>query len=197
MRIYETTFIVNPQTDDASIDRDVTSVFNLITADGGKIVYENRMGTRRLAYPIQKLTQGYYTTLVYESEPEILPKLERHFKLGETYMRHLTIRFEGDVSKLGQIPEYGAPGEHTRDGRSRDDRPSDEKGVEGRRSEEKPAPEATATEPKVETETTPTTEAPAVTAETETTTTESDVKQADDTAPIATNPPEITEEDEL
>ena len=62
MRTYETTFIVNPQTDNATIDSQVGAISKLISDNGGEIINENRMGTRRLAYPIQKLTQGilYY-----------------------------------------------------------------------------------------------------------------------------------------
>ncbi|RKX26802.1 MAG: 30S ribosomal protein S6 [Candidatus Zixiibacteriota bacterium] len=109
MRVYETTFVINPQTDDTSIDKQVVSVSDIITGGGGKILYENRMGTRRLAYPIQKLTQGYYTTFVYESTSDILPRLDRHFILGEEYLRHLTILFEGDLEKLLSRDEVEEP----------------------------------------------------------------------------------------
>ncbi|MBU8932786.1 MAG: 30S ribosomal protein S6 [candidate division Zixibacteria bacterium] len=100
MRVYETTFVVNPQTDDVAIDKQVGAISEIISASGGKILHENRIGTRRLAYPIKKLTQGYYATFVYEGTPQILPKLDRHFSLGEEYLRHLTILFEGDLKKL-------------------------------------------------------------------------------------------------
>ena len=97
MQIYDTTFIINPQTDDASIDRDVRSVADLITKNGGKILEEDRMGTRRLAYDIRGLTQGYYTCFIYEA-PSAVPKLlDRHFHLGEGFLRHLTIRFDGEL----------------------------------------------------------------------------------------------------
>ncbi len=107
MSIYETTFIINPQTDDDSIDREVRSISDLITSNGGKIVHEDRMGTRRLAYPIKGLTQGYYTSVIFEGVGQILPVLDRHFKLGEAFIRHLTIRYEGDirVSAEAQKPE--------------------------------------------------------------------------------------------
>jgi small subunit ribosomal protein S6 len=98
MRLYETTFIVNPQTDDATIERQVQDVANLIATTGGKIVRDNRMGTRRLAYPIQGLTQGYYSNLVFEAPPDLLKELERHFRLGEAYLRHLTVVFEGSLT---------------------------------------------------------------------------------------------------
>ncbi len=100
MILYETTFIVNPQSDDSVIDEKVKAVAEVISSNGGKIIHEDRMGTRRLAYPIDKLHQGYYATFLYEAEQSVLPILERHMKLGEEYMRHLTIRFEGDPEKL-------------------------------------------------------------------------------------------------
>ncbi|MEA2030352.1 MAG: 30S ribosomal protein S6 [candidate division Zixibacteria bacterium] len=100
MRVYETTFLINPQTDDSTIDKHVVSVSDIITGGGGKILHENRIGTRRLAYEIKKLTQGYYTSFVYEGTPKILSRLDHHFKFGEEYLRHLTILFEGNLEKL-------------------------------------------------------------------------------------------------
>jgi small subunit ribosomal protein S6 len=108
MGIYDTTFIVNPQIDDATIDREVQSVSDLISNNGGKIIHENRVGTRRLAYSIKGLTQGYYTTLIFEGPSRILPVLDRHFKLGEFFVRHLTILYEGDVMALTE-PEKTKP----------------------------------------------------------------------------------------
>ncbi len=100
MRVYETTFIVNPQTDDATIDQHVAAVSDLITGQGGKMLHEDRMGTRRLAYPINKLTQGYYHSFIYEASNDVLPVLERHFRLNDQYLRFLTVMFEGDLTKL-------------------------------------------------------------------------------------------------
>ncbi len=105
MRIYETTFIVNPQTDDSSIDGSVKSVTDIITHNGGKILHEDRMGTRRLAYEIQGLNQGYYTSIVFEGEITILPLLKQHFKLGESYMRDLTVQFEGSLDDRQRRPD--------------------------------------------------------------------------------------------
>jgi small subunit ribosomal protein S6 len=111
MSIYDTTFIVNPQTDDATIDRGVQSVSDLITDNGGKIIHQDRIGTRRLAYPIKGLTQGYYTTLIFEGPSQILPVLDRHFKLGEVFVRHLTILYERDTKALTEPEKAEAPTE--------------------------------------------------------------------------------------
>lgn len=104
MRRYETTFVVNPQADDATIDRQVTAVTDLIKNDGGQILHEKRIGTRRLAYPIAGLNQGFYASIIFESEAVVLPKLERHYKLEEPYVRHLTIRYEGQLPAEDEAP---------------------------------------------------------------------------------------------
>ena len=111
MILYETTFIVNPQSDDAVIEEKVKAISELILANGGKIVHEDRMGTRRLAYPINKLHQGYYATFLHESDKSVLAILDRHMKLGEEYMRHLTIRFEADPERVygDKKDDYYAP----------------------------------------------------------------------------------------
>lgn len=96
MPFYETTFIINPQADDATIDRQVKAVSDLITQSGGKIIMENRMGTRKLAYLIGDLAQGYYANLVFETVVETLIPLDKHFRLNEEYVRNLTVRYERD-----------------------------------------------------------------------------------------------------
>jgi small subunit ribosomal protein S6 len=140
VRTYETTFVVNPQTDNATIDQTVRAVGELITSSGGKIIKESHMGTRKLAYPILGLSQGYYATFYFESEPAVLPILERHFKLEEPYVRHLLIRFDGD-------PRWLEPDEEERDSRTRAPEPARPVGGgrrpegNGRREEPKPVAE--------------------------------------------------------
>ena len=103
MRLYETTFIVNPQTDDATINEQVKAVTDIITNAGGKIVYENLMGTRRMAYPIKKLSQGYYANFIFEAPKTVVAEINHHIRMNEAYLRHLTIVYEG------QIPDKNAP----------------------------------------------------------------------------------------
>ncbi len=96
MRTYESTFILSPQADDAAFDQQIKAITDLIGSNDGKIVQEDRWGIRRLAFPIQKFTQGYYTRLVFEGNNALLADLERFYKLEEPYIRYLTILFEGD-----------------------------------------------------------------------------------------------------
>ncbi len=114
MRIYETTFVINPQTDDASISRDIQSVTSLITQGGGRILHEDRLGTRRLAYEIKKQTHGYYTSIIFEATTPVLQLLERHFRLGETYLRHLTVLCERDLKEPTAPEEAAAADQETK-----------------------------------------------------------------------------------
>ncbi|MBN2227550.1 MAG: 30S ribosomal protein S6, partial [candidate division Zixibacteria bacterium] len=96
MRLYETTFILGPQADEATFDRQIKAISDLIERNQGKIVKEQRTGIRRLAYPIRKFTQGYYTRFIFEGNNTLLNELERFYKLEEPYIRFLTVVFEGD-----------------------------------------------------------------------------------------------------
>lgn len=100
MNRYDTTFIVNPQVGDEGINASVKEVTDLITSFKGEVLRENRIGSRRLAYPIQRQSHGYFVSLIYDGPAEVLKELEKRFKLGESYLRHLTIRHDGDPMRL-------------------------------------------------------------------------------------------------
>ncbi|MCP4684354.1 MAG: 30S ribosomal protein S6 [bacterium] len=146
MRLYETTFIVNPQSDDAAIDRQVSAVSELIKNNEGEIVKEDRIGTRRLAYSLAGLTQGFYASVIFKAPTSVLPILERHYKLEEPYIRYLTIKYERDLKELEE-PKDTAP---VAEVKKPSDKPADKP---AEKTAEKPAaPEAPETEAKKEPE---------------------------------------------
>lgn len=90
MPIYDSTIIFHPQIEDAGFDGRIKGAVELIQRYGGTIVNENRYGMRRLAYEIQKTTQGYYIGLVYDAPPAAVTELERWLRLDELCLRFLT-----------------------------------------------------------------------------------------------------------
>lgn len=94
MTVYDTTFVLNPQLEEAGLDTRIKEVVELIGANGGTLVKENRLGMRRLAYEIKKLTQGYYVSLVFEGNGELVNELEHRFRLDENCLRFLTCLYE-------------------------------------------------------------------------------------------------------
>jgi len=99
MHLYETTFILSPQADDVAFDRQIKAITELIQRHNGKIVRENRWGIRRLAYPIKKFSQGYYTRFIFTGDSDLLGELDRFYRLEEPYIRQLTVRYEGDLEE--------------------------------------------------------------------------------------------------
>jgi small subunit ribosomal protein S6 len=90
-RKYETTFIVNASLDDTQVDSVVGRVQDTITKNGGTIVAANKWGRKRLAYSINKKTNGFYVNLEFDAPGTVLALLERSFQLDEMILRYLTI----------------------------------------------------------------------------------------------------------
>jgi small subunit ribosomal protein S6 len=151
MRVYETTFVINPQTDDTAIDRQVQAVVDKIKEAGGKPTHEDRMGTRRMAYEILGLSQGYYTSIIFEAPTEAIDSLDRLYKLEEAYIRYMTVLYDGpDPETLDERRSQGefpfARGDRPRGGRRDGD--SQSRGGPSRRPEPagaKPTPAADST----------------------------------------------------
>lgn len=93
-RLYETTFIVNASLDDAQVDSVLGRVQDTITKNGGSVAAVNRWGRKRLAYPINKKTNGFYINIEFEAPGTLLALLERSFQLDEMVLRYLTIQID-------------------------------------------------------------------------------------------------------
>ncbi len=93
-RTYETTFIVNASLDDAQVEAVVGRVQETITKNGGTIKAVNKWGRKRLAYPINKRTNGFYVNLEFDAPGTVLAHLERTYTLDEMILRNLTLVLE-------------------------------------------------------------------------------------------------------
>jgi len=90
-RQYETTFIVNASLDDVQVDGVINRVQETITKNGGTTSSLNKWGRKRLAYSINKRTNGFYVNIEFEAPGTLLTPLERSFQLDEMILRHLTV----------------------------------------------------------------------------------------------------------
>jgi small subunit ribosomal protein S6 len=90
-RLYETTFIVNASLDDPQVEAVITRVQETIAKNGGSIVAVNKWGRKRLSYPVNKKTNGFYVNLEFEATGTVIAPLERSFQLDEMVLRHMTI----------------------------------------------------------------------------------------------------------
>ena len=99
MNRYETLFIINPNLDLSEMEELTEEVKTLIQNGGGSVQLTDYWGKKRLAYAINKHTDGYYIFLIFDSPQDLVSKLNNHFLITELIMRHLVLRFEGDLDK--------------------------------------------------------------------------------------------------
>ena len=93
---YEVVFVVDPAQGEEAVAAQVNNFKTLIEQNASNVEVEE-WGTRKLAYPIDYKTEGYYV-LMYVKAPAELPKeLERNFQINDKILRSLVIRYEGDV----------------------------------------------------------------------------------------------------
>ena len=89
---YETIYIIKPEVEEQGIKELVEKFNTLIETEGGKVSETQEWGLRRLAYPIQKIDQGYYVLDNFEANPESIVELERVYKITDSVMKFITIR---------------------------------------------------------------------------------------------------------
>ena len=65
-----------------------------LTDNGAAIVNEENWGLRKLAYPIQKKSTGFYTLVEFDAAPDMVKKLETAFRRDERVLRFLTFRLD-------------------------------------------------------------------------------------------------------
>jgi len=96
MNSYETVFILTPVLSDDQAKEAVQKFEKEIVAFGGKIKHIENWGLKKLAYPIQKKTTGFYALIEFEGEGTVVGDLEVAFKRDERVMRFLTIKMDVD-----------------------------------------------------------------------------------------------------
>lgn len=91
---YETVFILTPVLSDVQMKEAVEKFRTVITENGGEIVNEENWGLRKLAYPIQKKSTGFYNLFDFKVEPDVIAKLELVFRRDERVIRFLTFKMD-------------------------------------------------------------------------------------------------------
>lgn len=91
---YESTIIVNASLDDAQIEAVIGRVQDTITKNGGTISALDKWGRKRLAFSINKKTNGFYVNIEFTGPGSLIGLLERSYQLDEMVLRYLTIKLD-------------------------------------------------------------------------------------------------------
>lgn len=114
MRDYELVTVVSPEVGDEGFPATVDRVHQFIQERGGAITKDDRWGRRRLAYPIRRLTEAFYSVTHFSLDPQSVRALEGSLDLAEDVLRHLVVRLDeipepkADVSALEPVAEVPA-----------------------------------------------------------------------------------------
>ena len=92
MRQYELMVILDPELDDRTVAPSLDKFLTVVTKDGGTVDNVDIWGRRRLAYDIQKKSEGVYAVLNVTAEPAVVKELDRQYTLNEQIMRTKVIR---------------------------------------------------------------------------------------------------------
>lgn len=88
---YETIFVLDAALEDEKIEA-LTEKFKALIAENGTVESVDVWGKRKLAYPIDFKTEGYYVLVNFASNPEFPKELDRIYGITDGVMRTITIR---------------------------------------------------------------------------------------------------------
>ena len=102
-RTYEVMYIAAPETADEDVTKLNESLQQIVENSGGSIVKTDVMGRRKLAYPINKKTEGYYTMFEIEGSGQEIAELERRMRVNDAIIRYLTVRVDEERKTAAKL----------------------------------------------------------------------------------------------
>lgn len=109
MKNYETLFVATPLLSEEQMKEVVAKFKKILTDNGAEIVSEDNWGLKKLAYPIQKKSTGFYHLTEFKADGALINKLEVEYKRDERIMRFLTVALDkhavayNDRKRNGQL----------------------------------------------------------------------------------------------
>lgn len=92
MRHYELMLILDPDLEERTVGPSLETYLNVVRQDGGTVENVDIWGKRRLAYEINKKTEGIYAIVELSAEPATVEELDRQLGLNESVVRTKVMR---------------------------------------------------------------------------------------------------------
>ena len=92
MRAYEVMVILDPDLEERTVAPSLDTYLNVIRTSGGSVEKLDVWGRRRLAYEINKKTEGIYAVIDLQASPDAVAELDRQLRLNESVLRTKVIR---------------------------------------------------------------------------------------------------------
>ena len=92
MRRYEVMVILDPDLEERTVAPSLDQYLNVVRQDGGSVESVDIWGRRRMAYEIQKKSEGIYAVIQLDAEPATVKELDRQLTLNESVLRTKVLR---------------------------------------------------------------------------------------------------------
>ncbi|PPF79717.1 30S ribosomal protein S6 [Subtercola sp. Z020] len=99
---YELMVILDPEIDERTVAPSLDKFLNVIRKDGGTVDNVDIWGRRRLAYEINKKTEGIYAVVKLTATADSTKELDRQLKLSEAVMRTKVLRAEEAMAQVAE-----------------------------------------------------------------------------------------------
>ena len=94
MRDYEAMVIVDARLEEGDIQKAVDRFSTIISDSGGELGKVDRWGTRRFAYEINHMNEGYYFVANFRADEELVETLRRTLQISDEFIRGKIVRPE-------------------------------------------------------------------------------------------------------
>ncbi len=95
MNNYELMFIIEATLEDDKKEATVEMVKEIIS-NGGEVGKVDIWGMRKLAYPIEKKSEGYYVVVDFQADADLPKELDRRIKISDSIIRHIIVNIDRD-----------------------------------------------------------------------------------------------------
>ncbi|KLT66523.1 30S ribosomal protein S6 [Pedobacter sp. BMA] len=115
MNQYETVIVLTPLLSEEAAKEALAKFKAVLTDNGAEIIQEDNWGLRKLAYPIEKKSNGFFNLTEYKSSGHLIAKLELELKRDERVLRFLTIRLDKHAVAYNEKKRSGAFNKKTKE----------------------------------------------------------------------------------
>ncbi len=92
MAKYEMLYILDPATPDEAKEAVIAKFENVVTSNGGTVEKTDKWGMKKLQYPINRKSEGYYVVMSFEAGPTLVEELKRVSRITDEVVRRLITR---------------------------------------------------------------------------------------------------------
>ncbi|SHH30915.1 30S ribosomal protein S6 [Tepidibacter thalassicus] len=94
MKKYELIYVLKPNVEEEVKEKVQNKVKEMVESVNGQVENVDVWGNKKLAYPIQKFTEGYYVLVNFTANTELPKEIDRNLRINENVIRHMIVNIE-------------------------------------------------------------------------------------------------------